>query len=144
MRDDLLQSNLESQLGRLDWRFGIKKTALVQHLAANPPAQQALSRGLIDGLYFSPADVLTSLSPGAWREPPPASPTPGAPGTSGSPGGPETSNSVAGIGGTAEPLTHISPQVAAGVVGGAALVGVAAGVGWLLRRQHGSPTSWRP
>lgn len=133
MSEDVLRTQLETQLGQLDWRSGIDKAAIVERLATNPPAQKALTRGLIDGIYFSPADVMTSLPPGAWQEPPPPSPSPGS------------SNTVAGISGAAEQLTHIPPQVAAGVVGGAALVGVAAGLGWLLRRrQQDSTRFWRP
>ncbi len=134
MSEDVLRTQLETQLRQLDWRSGIDKAALVERLPANPPAQKAITRSLIDGIYFSPADVMTSLPSGAWQEPPPP-PSPDSPGCT---------NSVAGISGAAEQLTHIPPQVAAGVVGGAALVGVAAGIGWLLRRrQHGSIGSWR-
>ncbi len=135
MSEDVLRTQLESQLGQLSWRSGIDKATIVERLATNPPAQKALSRGLVDGVYFSPADVLTSLPPGAWQEPPPPP----------SPDGPGSSSTVAGLSGATEQLSQIPPQVAAGVLGGAALVGVAAGVGWLLRRrQHDSARFWRP
>jgi hypothetical protein len=135
MSEDVLRTQLETQLGQLDWRFGVNKASLVERLATNPPAQKALTRSLVDGIYFSPADVLTSLPPGAWQDPPPPPTSPDSPGAS---------NSVAGISGAVEQLTHIPPQVAAGALGGAALVGVAAGVGWLLRRrQHDAARLWR-
>lgn len=136
MSEDVLRTQLEAQLGQLDWRSGIEKAAIVERLASNPPAQRALSRGLADGIYFSPADVMTALPAGAWQDPPPSPPSPEPPAV------PRT---VAGLPVTPEPLNHIPPQVAAGVVGGAALVGVAAGLGWLLRRrQQESARFWRP
>lgn len=120
MSEDFFRAQLETHLRRLDWRTGITKAALIDHLAADPPARNAISRALVDGPYFSPADVLSALPAGAWQEPPPPTPAP----TDATQGGPALP----------EPLARIPSPVLFGAVGGAAMVGFVAGLIWLLRR----------
>ena len=123
MSEAFFRTRLETALRQLDWSTGIAKATLIEHLAADPPAQKAIARSLVDSVYFSPTDVLNSMPPGAWQEPaPPPSVAP-------------PSLSTASLSGPPLPesLRHVPPPVL-GAAGTAAVIGFVAGLAWLLRR----------
>jgi hypothetical protein len=133
--EDIFRARLETALRQLDWREGIGKTALIEHLAADPPAQQAMRHALVDGVYFSPADVLNSLPPGAWEAsgaPPPApSVSSESPATATPPASPIAAPAGADL---PAPLNQVSPPVLMGAAGTVAVIGFIAALVWLLRR----------
>lgn len=123
MSEAFFRTRLETALRQLDWSTGIAKATLIEQLAADPPAQRAVARSLVDGVYFSPIDVLNSMPPGAWQEPapPPADEPP--------------ASSTAAVNGPSLPesLRHLPPPVL-GAAGSAVVIGFIAGLVWLLRR----------
>ena len=121
MSEAFFRTRLETALRQLDWSAGIAKATLIEHLAADPPAQKALARSLVEGVYFSPADVLNAMPSGAWQAPPPAKEPPG-------PSVPTSGSTLPG------PLRDLPPSIRTGAIGAVAVVGVIAGLGWLLRR----------
>ena len=129
--EDFFRSRLETALHQLDWREGITKAAPIEHLAADPPAQRAMRQALVDGVYFSPADVLTSLPPGAWEmaeAPPSTAPAPSPPPA---PATPSTSPVVPATGADLPaPLNQVSPPVLAGAAGTVAVIGFVAALVW--------------
>jgi hypothetical protein len=141
--EDIFRTRLETALRQLDWREGIGKAALIEHLAADPPAQQAMRHALVDGVYFSPADVLNSLPPGAWEasgtpQPvPTASPLPSVPPAPATPSAtaahPTPPAGPAGADLPA-PLNQVPPPVLIGAAGTVAVLGFIAALVWVLRR----------
>jgi hypothetical protein len=138
MNEDFFRTRLETALRQLDWREGITKAVLIDRLTADPPAQKAMGRSLVDGVYFSPADVLNSLPPGAWAEPPPAPPparerrvSP----MSTRPVSPVAPNVVRAL---PDPIQRAPAPVLAGAAGTVAVIGFVAALIWLLRRMRES------
>ena len=123
MSEAFFRTRLETALRQLDWSTGIAKTTLIEHLAADPPAQKALARSLVDGVYFSPTDVLNSLPPGAWQEPAPL------------PANEQPASPTAPVSGFPLPESlRLVPPPVLGTAGTAAVIGFIAGLVWLLRR----------
>jgi hypothetical protein len=150
MNEDLLRQQLETALQQLDWSAGIPRTSLLTHLRNDPASWEVISRALADGIYFSPADVLTALPANAWQPPPPGAaraeaderaPASTIPfgrfgrrpdGEDGSPG------SAPGV---PDPLAEKTAAAAAVGVGLLALAGVALWVGRRLSQRSAHATS---
>ena len=107
MDEDDRRSRLESVLGELDWHHGQRKAALVNRLASDEPLRHVVALHLVDGIYFSPRDVLAALPERAWH---PAADEPGMAADLSE--ATDQGGAVAGTAAAGRPLTETAAQVA--------------------------------